>query len=484
MLTSSNQYLRPEYLTPLPTTLDAKKSPLALLAQTCSQIGADTPNSKLLQAGDKSKSSSSASSSKSEQGGNKEKSSSGSVNSDSSAANHKISYYKPYESSLTREKSKTPEERSTSAGIRVRTPVTSKTNNSSVSNNSSGSGRCSSSLSVTASPKVSPVNISDRKTPAEVSMRSDDSSTPSKSSDRTSPTGTPTAPKSNGSTLSVLTSTTDHTVKDLPLGTFKPGVALPPTTVAYLGGYPPLGMDLMASSLMSHHALKTGSLSPYLAYARMKAPDPLGGICRDPYCTGCSLSSHLLSGAVKPPTTNCPAGCTQCDHVITSKAQSYLGGHNPAAAAYAHAQLAALAAASHLPYVCNWICGDAAYCGKRFSSSEELLSHLRTHTSVSSADGGGSANLNSSAAALSMLSATAGLPPTHPLFHRSYPTAPLSPLATARYHPYSKPSLLPPSLTSPLSSYAALGPPGLPPYLSPYSLYGPPRLGSTPSMHP
>ncbi|KAL3182385.1 hypothetical protein MRX96_034674 [Rhipicephalus microplus] len=46
MLTSSNQYLRPEFLSPLPTTLDAKKSPLALLAQTCSNIGADNPNIK------------------------------------------------------------------------------------------------------------------------------------------------------------------------------------------------------------------------------------------------------------------------------------------------------------------------------------------------------------------------------------------------------------------------------------------------------
>lgn len=48
MLTTPNaQYLHPDYLQPLPTTLDAKKSPLALLAQTCSSIGKDpSPNSK------------------------------------------------------------------------------------------------------------------------------------------------------------------------------------------------------------------------------------------------------------------------------------------------------------------------------------------------------------------------------------------------------------------------------------------------------
>lgn len=369
---------------------------------------------------------------------------------------------KSYESLSSRDKSCSPEERSSSVANRVRTPITSKTHNH--------NGRCSSNQSATSS-RSSPAN-SERKTPAE--SHSEEASTPSKNNERTTP-HSPATSSSKASTSSVLTSTTDPTIKDLPLGTFKPGGI--PHSSAFLAAYPPhgipLGMDLMASSLMSqHHALKSGGLSPYLNYARMKNPSDLVPVCRDPYCTGCSLSSHLLGGSAGVKTTSCPAGCTQCDHA-TSKASSYLG-HNPAAAAFAHAQLAALAAASHLPYVCNWISGDASYCGKRFSSSDELLTHLRTHTSVGSV---------SEASALSMLSASTGLPPTHPLLHRTYPTPPLSPLATARYHPYSKPSLLPPSLASSALTSFPLGHPGLPPYLSPYSLYGP-RLGATPGMHP
>lgn len=348
----------------------------------------------------------------------------------------------------------------------MRTPLKNTTS-------SGTNGRCTSNQSA-ASPRTSPAT-SERKTPANEQSQTE-SSTPSARNG--SPAVVSSASKT-AFTQNILTSSSDPAIKDLPLGTFKPGSAIPPSS-PFLGAYPPAGfpipMDIMTSTLMQHQAaLKTGALSPYLSYARMKGgPESLPPVCRDPYCTGCSLSSHLLAatspGAKTP--TSCPAGCTQCDHAKTST--SYLP-HSPAAAAYAHAQLAALAAASHLPYICNWIAGDAQYCGKRFSTSEELLQHLRTHTSV--------ASVSEANTALSMLTSP-GLPPTHPLLHRTYPTPPLSPLATARYHPYSKPSLLPPSLSTttfpgfPLGAHA-----GLPPYLSPYSLYGP-RLGAAPGMHP
>ncbi|XP_050314403.1 zinc finger protein Elbow-like [Anthonomus grandis grandis] len=426
MLTSSNQYLRPEYLTPLPTTLDAKKSPLALLAQTCSQIGADSPNSKLLQSADKS-------SKKSDPSKDKDKSSSAPSN--YNIKNHLDS---------TREKSRSPDERSssTASANRVRTPSSTGSSLKGAQVN----GRCNSNQSATSA-RESPM---DRKTPAEDSNRS--SKSPEKASEGSNSPQTPSGSKT-AFTPNILTSSSDPAIKDLPLGTFKPG--MPPVSSAFLTtssypGFPPgLPMDLMTSSLIS----RTSALSPYFSYGRLKTQDSLSA-CRDPYCTGCSMSSHLL-GAQKPP---CPAGCTQCDHAKVPT--SLPSGYSHAAAAYAHAQLAALAAASHLPYVCNWISGDAAYCGKRFSSSEELLAHLRTHTS-----------------ATSEASALLG-PPTHPLLHRTYPTPPLSPLATARYHPYSKPPLLPPSLSG-----FPIGHPALPPYLNPYSIYGP-RLGSTPGMHP
>lgn len=429
--------------------MDAKKSPLALLAQTCSQIGADTSNSKLLQSTEKIC-----------------KTNKFEPDKDKLELNSTENINKTHcknESNSTQEKSRTPEEGSSCSSTigRVNTPLTTK---------SSSNGRCPSSQSVN-SPCTSP-DSSEYKTSSENNaelIHSSDKLNHGSASHTSSPCTSKTA-----FTPNILTSSSDPSIKDLPLGTFKPG--LQTTSSPFLSGYStgfPLPVEIMTSSLVHpNHSLKSGVISSYLGYGRMKTQESLSSVCRDPYCAGCSVSSHLLGASSAGKTISCPAGCAQCDHSKPPTSSGYMS-HNSAATVYAHAQLAALAAASHLPYVCNWISGDATYCGKRFSNSEELLSHLRTHTSAA---------VSETNSTLSMLSSTV-LPPTHSLLPRTYPTPPLSPLTTARYHPYSKPSIIHPSLTSSSLNNFAINHPSLSPYLSPYSLYGP-RLGTTPGMHP
>ncbi|XP_037071406.1 zinc finger protein Noc-like [Pollicipes pollicipes] len=134
-----------------------------------------------------------------------------------------------------------------------------------------------------------------------------------------------------------------------------------------------------------------------------------GDKCQSPYCP-CAFSTPHGYGAP------CPAGCAPCEH---AKA---LGGalgsaqlHSPylALGSPFYPPLAA-AGAGVAPVVCSWM-ADGRYCGKRFASTEELMQHLRSHTSLSPAEA----------------------------VHRSpFAPAPLSPLSAARYHPYSKPASL------------------------------------------
>ena len=100
------------------------------------------------------------------------------------------------------------------------------------------------------------------------------------------------------------------------------------------------------------------------------------------------------------------------------------------------------------PYICNWMNGSE-YCGKRHPSAEDLLIHLKSHTS------------------LSMRHSPYRLPPTT-IFYQGQILPPPPPLHLARYTPYPRyvPTLPPSPLGVLNHSISTLGYPA-----SLYSLY-------------
>ena len=148
------------------------------------------------------------------------------------------------------------------------------------------------------------------------------------------------------------------------------------------------------------------------------------------------------------------------------------------------------------PFMCSWMQGRD-FCGRRFNTSEDLMSHLRSHTAqlaeaTPPPQVSASAPSPSAQAGLAMPPSSLAMPPsalallqaqaahlrgaaggaTSP--RRSTPSA-SPPVADSRYHPYARPSL-PPHLSSPLPPHLANAQPF--PYSlgSPlHQLYGGPR---------
>jgi len=470
-----------------------------LLAQTCSQIGADTPAKPLISSLEKSsKGMNVAANGKSPPAAKLERNTRGSPTDGKSLA------FKPYETNVVTRKPSDEGRPTSKASVHSvsgqdsvscsdnmhpdkkssgnRTPVSRKS--------ASPSGQVATATATSGTPSA------DRKTPADREKTDSSPRSNNNNNNNNNSSSNSNNNNNNNGTSPIIRSGMEilsgaHAAKDAAsLAAYKPGglpgfsgnpLCCPPGLAENPAFRPPFA----GASPFSHHQAAAAALlgypsanptggNPYLSYARVKTPaggEALVPVCKDPYCTGCQYSMH--SAQIMMGAGSCPSGCTQCDHQKygLAMALSSLGPMPPPSLSYP-----STLAAGGRPYVCSWIAGES-YCGKRFATSEELLQHLRSHTSLTA--GGDHA---ASAAAL------LANPHPHPLLspsstlHRasggSYPAPSLSPLS-ARYHPYGKPPAgpLPASLAaSPYSAFNALGP-----YYSPYAVYGQ-RIGA--AVHP
>ncbi|XP_011785033.1 PREDICTED: zinc finger protein 503 [Colobus angolensis palliatus] len=207
---------------------------------------------------------------------------------------------------------------------------------------------------------------------------------------------------------------------------------------------------------------------------------------RDPYCLSYHCASHLAGAA---------AASASCAHDPAAAAAALKSGYPLVYPTHplhgVHSSLTAAAAAGAtppslaghplypygfmlpndpLPHICNWVSANGP-CDKRFATSEELLSHLRTHTAFPGTDkllsGYPSSSSLASAAAAAMAChmhiPTSGAPGSPGTLALRSPHHALG--LSSRYHPYSKSPL--PTPGAPVPVPAATGP-----YYSPYALYG------------
>ncbi|TRY94801.1 hypothetical protein DNTS_011617 [Danionella cerebrum] len=493
MLTArAGHILHPEYLQPLPSTpvspieLDAKKSPLALLAQTCSQIGKPDPppSSKL--------------SSVTSNGSSEKESKSGPLKLSDIGVEDKSSF-KPYSKPADKKDSSSGVSNGEKTGFRVPsatcqpfTPRTGSPNSCTSASpmpsdakgdrdekkDSDCNKNCSSDGSAQSSISHSRISVSCAGINVEVNQHQETGS--GSKSAATSESG---ASVTSSSSASVLGSGLVA-----PVSPYKPGQTvfpLPPAGMTYPGslagayaGYPqhflPHGGSLVNAQLASSLGCSKAGSSPL---AGASPPSIMSAsLCRDPYCLSYHCASHLTGAAGASCTHDSAAAAaasalksgyplmypTHPLHGVHSSPPSF-GGHPLYPYGF-------MLPNDPLPHVCNWVSANGP-CDKRFSSSEELLNHLRTHTAFTGADKlisgyPGSSSLASAAAAAMachMHMPPSGAPGSPGTLALRSPHHALG--LSSRYHPYSKSPL--PTPGAPVPVPAATGP-----YYSPYALYG------------
>ncbi|KAM9817246.1 zinc finger protein 503-like [Neosynchiropus ocellatus] len=472
MLTArAGHILHPEYLQPLPSTpvspieLDAKKSPLALLAQTCSQIGKPDPPS------------SSKLSSLASTGPSDKESKSAPLKMSDIGAEDKSSF-KPYSKSGEKKDSSGDKSsfRVPSATCQPFTPRT---------------GSPSSCPSVSPLPSEGKAGDKEDRKEADGNKGACSDSVGHRISGITSDSAQhqeSTSGSKTGTSDSSVTSSSSSVIGSglvAPVSPYKPGHSvfpLPPAGISYPGSlagayasyaqpFLPPGMSLdptkSSSQLLSAQFAAASSLACSKA-----GSSPLAGasppslmsasLCRDPYCLSYHCTSHLsgASGA------NCGHD-SKPGYPLMYPAHPLHGVHSsPSFAGHPLYPYGFVLPNDPLPHVCNWVSANGP-CDKRFSSSDELLSHLRTHTAFAGTEKLISGYPGSSSLAAAMAchmhlppNGSPGSPGTLALRGPHHPLG-----LSSRYHPYSKSPL--PTPGAPVPVPAATGP-----YYSPYALYG------------
>uniref|UniRef100_A0A3B3WSF3 C2H2-type domain-containing protein n=1 Tax=Poecilia mexicana TaxID=48701 RepID=A0A3B3WSF3_9TELE len=468
MLTAhTGHLLHPEYLQPLTSApvsieLDAKKSPLALLAQTCSQIGKPDPPSS-------SKLGSSCSP------GDKE-SSSRSSSSSLKLGEHRPSLedkssFKPYNKSNIdcRRDGVTSSSSGDKVGFRVGTSTPPGQAHTSTSN-----------------------NHSNPKKDADVSKASANSPHHANSSHVRASTNCSNSSSDGGSNQDVggraeaaqPSLGPEHITPISPYKNSQPLFPLPSSNMAYHGsvmggyaGYPSQflpGLDPSKSSLSMGG--KHTSSSPLTGAS---PPSFMQGLCRDPYCLSYPGVSHLGSSncnsCIHDPSSTLKSSFPMVypSHPLHSLHQSSLTSSVSPSLSHPLYTYGFMLPNDPLPHACNWVSAGGP-CDKRFATSDELLAHLRTHTALPVGMDSKLLSVSSSGPASCHLhlphqSSPGSLPSSLSL--RAPPS-----LGLARYHPYSKVHL--PSGPSSISLHSL---PTTGPYYPHYTLYSQ-RLGSASAL--